>query len=105
MPIVIGGVEIPAGYWYLTLEHKGGLEFVLGVHDPVEVRKQHLDPFKADQLKGGIAVPMKHASCEKTAETLEVGIALDKGERTKGALRVRFGGHELSAEVKIGLEQ
>jgi tetratricopeptide repeat protein len=101
MPLSIAGVEIPAGYWYLTLEHK----FVLGVHDPAAVRKQHLDPFQCERLQGGIEVPLAHATSEKVADVLEVAIALEKTERTKGSLRVRFGGHELTADVKIGLEQ
>jgi tetratricopeptide (TPR) repeat protein len=105
MPMVVGGVEIPAGYWYLTLEHKGDKQFVLGVHDPVAVRKQRLDPFKAELLQGGIEVPLAHTAVDEAAGNLEIAILLDKGERTKGKLRVRFGGHELAAGVKIGVEQ
>ena len=103
MPLRINGVEIPAGYWYLTVEHKGDQKLVLGVHDPVAVRSQHIDPFRAELVKGGIEVPMTYARTADVQKQLDIGITLPSGAKTKGSLHVRFGPHELTADVEIGL--
>lgn len=104
MPLRLGSVEIPAGYWYLTLERRGDRQFVLGVHDPVAVRKLHIDPFRAEQVQGGIEVPLQYAAAAKAHQELEIGIVLAPGQQTEGTFRIGFGGHELTAAAVIGLE-
>ena len=104
MPLRIGGVEIPAGYWYLTLEHRGEHKFVLGVHDPVEVRKLHVDPFRAELVTGGIEVPLHYMAAKEPHKELEIGISMPLGEQQKGTFAVGFGGHELSADVVVDLK-
>ncbi|MGE3173239.1 MAG: tetratricopeptide repeat protein [Planctomycetota bacterium] len=103
MPLQVGGVEIPAGYWYLTLEHKGDHRFVLGVHEPKEAHKLHLDPFRADLLPAGIEVPLAHADAAEKHDELDIRITVPKGHE-KGELQIGFGGHELSAPVVIELD-
>lgn len=102
MPLRIGGVVIPAGYWYLTLERRGD-DFVLGVHDPVAVKKQHIDPYRADLVRDGIEVPLQHTVADKVHPQLEIAITLPPGEQHQGEFRVGFGGHELTAKVAIDL--
>jgi hypothetical protein len=101
----LGGVEIPAGYWFLTLTNKGERKFVLTVHDAANAKEQRIDPFRAERLTGGVEVPLKYQSSEKTAANLEIAIRMLAGDRTKGGLQIRFGGHELSAELQVLLPQ
>lgn len=104
MPLVLGEVAVPAGYWYLTLEQRDAETFVLALHDPVEVKKQKLDPVFADRLQGGIEVPLAHATGGEKAEQLEIRIAPVGRSRTQGSLTIRYGGHELSAPVQMKIE-
>ena len=57
MDLVLGGVEVPTGYYYIVVQHhERGLELVL--LDPAEIRKQHLDAYEAPKTTGGIRVPL-----------------------------------------------
>ncbi len=104
MPLRFGTVTVPPGYWYLTLEQRGERQFVLGVHDPATVRKQHLDPYRADQLQGGIEVPLQYRAAATAHPQLEIAVSLPPGELEHGQFAVGFGGHELSADVVVGVE-
>lgn len=102
LDLQIGGVDIPAGYYYLTATSLGNGKFVLGVHDAAAVRKAHLDAFVADKLQGGIEVPLTHGTKKQKQEQLAIAINLS-GEQTKGTLSIEFGGHVLTAPVVIKL--
>lgn len=103
LDLQIGGVLVPAGYYYLTATSLGGGKFVLGVHDAAAVKQQHLDAYVADQIEGGIEVPLSHAAADDVADQLRIAIELVDGKHTEGALKIHFGGHELTAPVKIKL--
>ncbi|HLQ37715.1 MAG TPA: DUF2911 domain-containing protein [Planctomycetota bacterium] len=104
LPITIGGVEIPAGYYYLTLEQKADKSFVLGVHDAAEVKKQRIDAFMAATLKGGIEAPMQYSKVEGKADNLAITITMDKKSAGKsGELQIHFGNHQVSAKVECKL--
>jgi len=105
LPLRIAGVEIQPGIYYLTIRNDGDHKFALGVHDPVAVKKQHIDPFRAELVQGGIDVPLTYAKADSVQNKLDVAITLPDGEKTKGTLRVRFGGHTLTADVEIGLSK
>jgi hypothetical protein len=105
LPLRIAGVEIPPGIYYLTVRNDGDHKFVLGVHDPVAVKKQHIDAFRAELVQGGIDAPLTYARADSVQKKLDVAITLPDGEKTKGTLRVRFGGHTLTADVEIGLSK
>jgi tetratricopeptide (TPR) repeat protein len=105
--VEIGGVAVPAGYYYLTLEKRtaeAGDQFVLALHDAAAVRKQKLDAFKAETLKGGIEVPMQHKKADEVSKQLEIALTMDKDSQDTGALNVRFGPHALSAPLKLKLK-
>lgn len=97
-----GGVTVPAGYWYLTLEQRDS-GYVLAAHDAAAVRKQKVDAVFANVLKGGIEIPLAHAAADRAA-TLDIGLRPEGGSKTDGMLRIRFGPHELSAPVSMQLD-
>jgi len=99
------GTKVPAGYYYLTLEHKGDHEFVLAFLDPAEVRKAKLDAYFAHKSKGGIEIPMSHSDYDQAAEQLEIGIKVSKSAPTKGKMYVHFGPHLLTAVVAMHVEK
>jgi hypothetical protein len=103
LPLAIGGVEVPAGYYYLTLEQRAADTFVLALHDAAAVRKTKLDAFQADQLQGGIEVPMQHETGDEVADRLAITLAVEKGKNDKGTLRIAFGPHTLTAGVAVDL--
>jgi hypothetical protein len=103
IPLRFGQVQVPPGYYYLTLEQRTAESYVLALHDPVEVRKLKVDPVFAGQLKGGIEVTMTHGETEDVADHLEVTIATTTSP-TEGALTVRYGGHRLNAPVAMQFE-
>lgn len=98
-----GGVTVPAGYYYLTLEQRDATTFVLALHDPVEIRKHKLDAYLAERVKGGIEVPMTHAAAKDVAKALDVALTMQKGSTTDGALTITFGGHQLTAPFQVVL--
>lgn len=98
----VGGVDVPAGYYYLTLEQREE-GFVLALHDAAAVKKQKLDGFVAHRLKGGIEVPMQHKDDAAAADKLHIEVALTEGQ-DEGQFRIAFGPHLLSAKTKIDLE-
>ncbi|MBL8728272.1 MAG: hypothetical protein JNM25_07580 [Planctomycetes bacterium] len=104
MPLRFGTVEVPPGYWYLTLEQRAADHYVLALHDAAAAKKLKLDPVFADKLEGGIEVPLAHATADATADQLALTLATVGKSRTQGLLTLRFGLHELSAPVTMQVE-
>lgn len=97
----VGGVEVPPGYYYLTLEQREA-GFVLALHDAAAVKKRKLDGFVAHLLTGGIEIPMQHQDDAELADKLHIEVALTQGQ-DKGEWRIAFGPHLLTAKTKIDL--
>lgn len=97
----VAGVDVPAGYYYLTLEQREA-GFVLALHDAAAVKKQKLDGFVAHRLKGGIEIPMQHQDDAESAAKLHIEVALTEGQ-DEGQWRIAFGPHLLTAKTKIDL--
>lgn len=96
----VGGVEVPAGAYYLTLERNREGAIVLTFNDPAIVRKKKLDAYVAHLTTGGIQVTMSLARQDEIAEKL--AFALEPGEELDAAtLAIRFGPYVLSAPVEI----
>lgn len=104
VPLQIGEVEVPAGYYYLTLVQPEAGRFVLGLHDAAAVRKAHMDASQAAQLEGGIEVPLAHHADERATDKLSIAVQLDEG-RDRGHLRIALGPHRLDAPVTAKLAQ
>ncbi len=104
MDVVFGTTNVPAGYYYLTLEQRDGDVYVLALHDAAEAKKQKLDPVFAGKLKGGIEVALAHSTPTEKAERLDIEITMVPGSQSAGALSIRFGTHELSAPLQMKVE-
>ncbi len=102
--LTFGSVNVPAGYYYLTLEQRDDDQYVLALHDAAAVRKLKLDAFMADKLQGGIEVAMRHERGEEIAKNLDIAIEMDPGSKTAGTVSVRFGGHTLRSPFTVQLQ-
>lgn len=98
--VAIGGVRVPAGYYYLTLERRDG-KFVLALHDADAVKAKKLDAYMAHVLEGGIEVPMAHQAADETCKELAIVLKMDEGSQHDGALAVAFGPHRLHADLVL----
>ncbi|MEO6596273.1 MAG: tetratricopeptide repeat protein [Planctomycetota bacterium] len=101
MDLQCGDVKVPAGYYYLTLEQRSPDNYVLAMHAAAAVRKQKLDASQAERLQGGIEVALAHKQGDEIAKSLEIAVEMQDGSKTEGSLRVRFGGHVLSAPFVV----
>lgn len=99
--LTVGGVPVPVGDYYLTLERSAEGAYTLAFNDPAKVRAAKIDPFVASRTTGGIEVGMAHAALESKADTLTISMAMKADNPFKGELSIRFGGHELTAPVVI----
>lgn len=99
-----GATAVPAGYYYLTLQQRAENDFVLSLHDPVAVRKQKLDAFQAEHLRGGLAVPLVHAIADDGSEQLEFAVTMKKGSTSEGEIVIRFGSHVLSTPFQTKVD-
>lgn len=100
----LGGVAVPAGYYYLTIEQRDGDAFVLALHDAAAVRKQKLDAFMAPKLQGGIEVALTASKLDEVAKALAITIGMKPGSKTEGTLAIHFGGHALAAPFAVKLD-
>lgn len=103
VPLRFGQVTLAPGYYYLTLAQPDADTFVLCAHDPVEVRKQRLDPVFAQRLQGGIEIPLSHTKGTEVTESLAIQVEMVAPRSANGALSIRFGGHTLTAPVTVEL--
>jgi len=99
----IGGVAVPAGYYYLTAMQRDAETFVLTLHDAGAVQKQHLDAFRVDLLQGGIDVVLAHETAGEAAAALAIELLPAKGKLGGAVLAIRFGPHLLQAKVEAAL--
>jgi TPR repeat protein len=104
LDLEIGGVKVPANDYYCVAEWRGDDKFVLILLDPAEVRKTKLDAFQAHKTTGGIEIPLTHEKSEDVAKKLEIKLAIDKSDQSKGTLSVRYGPHELCAEMTLPIK-
>jgi len=104
LDLVFGEVAIPAGYYYLTLEHRGEHKFVLGVHDAAAVKKQRIDAFQAEKVQGGFEVPLAYETVDDESAELQIAIKTEKSNMKAGQFVVQFGKHRLTAPVGIALQ-
>ena len=95
----IGGVKVPAGYYYLTAEQRDASTFVLALHDPAVVKKHRVDGYFAEKLQGGLEIPLQHATGKELQKQLEIEVATAAGSLDHGTFTIRFGGHELTAAM------
>jgi mannose-6-phosphate isomerase-like protein (cupin superfamily) len=101
MPLTLGGIDVPVGQYYAVLQHRGdaGIEMVL--LDPQEIRRRRLDAHEASKTTGGLVVPLEAGEATVTADRLDVELTVDRAQRDRGALTVRFGPHELRAPLQM----
>jgi quercetin dioxygenase-like cupin family protein len=101
MALTIGDTEVPIGAYYCVLQNDAtaGLELVL--LDPDEVRRRRLDAYEASKTTGGIRIGLEKGKAAVPAGRLEITLDVDRARRDTGTVRIRFGAHEMSAELKM----
>ncbi len=104
LDLTLGGADVPAGLYYVTLEQKSPGEFVLQLNDPASIREKKLDAFLSERVTGGIEIPLKHSESDEVARTLKIEVATMKGADPRdGSFTVAFGPHRLEAALRTKL--
>ncbi len=93
--VKFGDVEIPAGQYYLVLSRADGA-YTLTFVDPAEVRRKHLDAFRAKDTNGGIDVPLKAEKADVAPKALDISIAKDDANPANASLVIAFGSYRLT---------
>lgn len=102
--LTIGGVRLPAGYYYLALESHVDEGLRLIALDPAEVRSQLLDAYQAPQTTGGVALPLTREDDGQFTRRLSMTLDVveEDGVRTdRATLEIRFGPHRLIAPIEM----
>ena len=99
MPLTIGGVDLDVGQYYLVLHNDAEHGLRLLALDPQAVRRLRLDAYEANETEGGIAIPLQHQETGAVAGRLAIDLRVDRTQKDRAVLTVRFGGHTLSAPV------
>ncbi len=103
LAIELGGVKVPAGHYYLTVQRNQDGAFQLDLHDASAVKAQKLDAFQCDKLGAGIVVPMTHGKVDDVQDKLAITLEMDG--QVKGELVVRYGPHRLACPLVLVVEK
>lgn len=104
LDLKVGGVDVPAGLYYLTLEQKEKGKVVLALNDPAKIRAKKLDAFQSESTSGGIEVPLTQTPAGPVAGKLVITLAVAPGGDPRDAtLTIRFGPYQLQAPVETKL--
>jgi uncharacterized protein (TIGR03067 family) len=103
-PLVIGGTTIPAGSYVLGLACSEDGEFSLLAIDSSRAMRAKMVPFRPDDWSGEIKAPLQlgRGKLDDKRTKMEIEITADAKQPSKGALTIRWGTHELRAEVGFG---
>lgn len=98
--LTIGGVTVPAGYYYLAFE-KAGDGVAVVAFDAAEMRAKLL-PSWAPPQEGGIRIPLKMTETDDTEDELTADFLVDN--RTGATdLEILWGPYQLVASVEVGI--
>ncbi|HLU38290.1 MAG TPA: DUF2911 domain-containing protein [Planctomycetota bacterium] len=97
----IGGATVPAGAYYLGIKVDDEGKFHLLVLDAKNADAQGWSPANAVQWKPDHTCPLEHSKGSQTVEKLTITI---DGQQTDSLeLKIAWGGHVLTAPVKMQL--
>lgn len=99
LPLTIGGVALGVGQYYLVLQNDAEHGLRLLALDPQVVRERRLDAFEADKTTGGIVIPLQHENSDPVTRRLAIDLRVDRTQKHRAELVVRFGRHTLLAPV------
>jgi len=99
IPLQISGVDLDIGQYYLLLENSKADGIRMIALDPQGVRERRLDAYEAAKTTGGIALPLAHEQGRPPVHRLQIDLTVDRSEKHRAVLRIRFGPHELTAPV------
>jgi hypothetical protein len=97
--LTLGGVKLPAGHYYMTLEQDKEGQFQLTFLDPAKAHARKLDAFDAWKTVGGIQVAMKRQELEPAAPSLTIALPVSGQNDNKASLVIRFGPHQFTAPI------
>lgn len=104
-PVVLGGVAVEPGYYYVAVHLDRAGKWFLELLDPEEMRRQEIDAWHLNRRKvpAGIRVPLRHREGQGVASALDIRFHLTdkKGDRRKARLEIRFGPHRLTTPVLV----
>jgi hypothetical protein len=108
LPVRIGGVDLPVGYYYLVITRsEDGSRWRLGFVDPAKARERTLDPYEVQTRPAEVPIrheaPLSFSKSAERMERLDVDLRLAEGKETEGTLVIRWGDFALSAPFEVRL--
>ena len=97
----VGGVQIPAGLWYLGLARATDGAWSLIFIDPAKARAAHIDASEIERAPVAFKAPMKVDQATDSKDKLTIDLLFQRGTPTDVTLRVAWGNLQLSAPVKV----
>ncbi len=109
MDLTIGGIKVPAGYYYLALGRTEKGDWQLVLFDPAALRPYRPDAFVTDKLSKfpAIEVPLDYAMIKggEPVEKLSVELTAKKGKDLGHAnLEIAWGPHRLAAAIVANMD-
>lgn len=99
MPIMIGGVKLPAGSWCLGLaKQENG--FSLMVLSAAMVQKKKIPSWETANQISDINIPLTHSQVESCADTLSMTLQKNGKDVTKPSFVLRWGKHKFTAAIQ-----
>jgi hypothetical protein len=98
------GQAVAKGIYYIVLARPTPEEWRMVFVSPKEAAERRLDAWAAQARPGEIPtlfeVPLRYTTGE-TKDELDISLALDEGDMSKGTIRIEWGPHRLEAEFGI----
>jgi hypothetical protein len=102
MPLTIGGVQVPAGAWYLgLLRSADGATWSLVFIDPAKARAAHMDASEIARAPIAFKAPMKTEQAAESKDKLTIDLVFQEATPKDVTLRIAWGNLQLSAPVQV----
>lgn len=100
----IGGTIVPAGSYVLGIACDADGGFHLLAIDSTKAMKHKWMPWEGAKWKGEISIPLNlhKDSLEDSVEEMEMALVIDQKSPHTGSFSLKWGKHELKADVKLG---
>jgi hypothetical protein len=98
VPLTIGGVDVPAGHWYLGLRRDEDKYFLM-VMKAATLRNKLVPPWETAKVRARINAPLKHEKSESSRSEMLIQAKPGKQDPTKGTFRIVWGNNTLSASL------
>lgn len=99
----VGGVKMPAGYYYLALDRSFEDDWSLLFFDPIDAFEAGFDAWHVNyrDLPELESAPLRHERVEEIQPQLKMFLQLDPKDDKNSELTIRFGPHKFTTSVRV----